>query len=117
LRRLVQELPGIGTIQPPNPSRLSHGRVKVSEVNAHPASGATDGLPVRDTTAVSASAEPKILVAPRVTGHRTPAGNDFHLASIVVPPEATVATTDRTVAAGEAPWLAWDLDMHCPTVT
>jgi hypothetical protein len=85
-RRLVQEFPGIGTIQSPNPSWLNHGRVKVAEVNTHSVASATDGSPVRYATAASASTKGQVLVTPNVTVERTSAGHDLHFALVVVAP-------------------------------
>src|SRR5262245_8442655 len=74
-------------------------------------------MPVRHATAFGASTEAKTPVAPDVMDHRTLAGDDLYLAPVVVSPDATRATADGAVAAGEAPRLARDLDLHCPAVT
>ena len=71
---------------------------------------------MRHAAAGGASAERKTLVTPNVSVERTSAGHDPDLAPVVVTPEACVATADRTVAAGEVPWLAVDLNLHCSAV-
>jgi hypothetical protein len=115
-RRLVQELPGLGTIESPDSGGLDHGSVKVAEVDAHPVASSTVGLPMRQAAAGSASTMGNAFVTPNVTVQRISAGHNLHLALIVVAEDSTVPTADRTVATGQGPRLARDLDLHRSTM-
>ena len=91
---LVQELPGLGAIQSPNPSGLNNAGIEVAEIDAHSAPGATDWLPVRDAATVGAAKVPEVFVSPSVMSQSPLARDNSHLASVVVAPEPTVAATD-----------------------
>jgi hypothetical protein len=91
---LVQEFPGFGAIQPPDPSGLNDGGIEVAKIDAHSVFGSIDWFPVRNAAAVGTPNKPEAFVSPDVTSQITLAGNNFHLAWIVVAPESTVAATD-----------------------
>jgi len=116
-RRLVQEFPGIGAIQPTNPSCLNDRGIKVAEVYAHPFPAPRDWLPVRYATTRGASTQPKALVTPDVTVDGSLSSGDLNLARFVVTPYPRVPATDRAVAACKAPRLSFYLDSDCTTVT
>lgn len=115
-RRLVQELPGLGTIESPNPRRFDERRIKVAEIDSHPVAAPPGRLPVRDATTRCAPTQPKALVTPCVAVDASPASGDLHLAWFIVAPQPSVTATDRAVAAREPSWLSRDLDLNCTAV-
>jgi hypothetical protein len=112
----VQEFPGPGAIDPPDPGGLNDGGIEVAKIDAHSFHRSIDGFPVRHATAVGAPNKPETFVSPDVTVQVGLACKDLHLDGIVVSPKSSVAATDRTVAAREPPRLGSDLDLYRTTV-
>ena len=116
-RHLIQELPCVGAIEPPNPRCLDDRGIEVPEIDPHPLPTARDRLPVRYAAACRASAEREALVTPYVAVDVALASGDLYLAGFVVAPDAPVAATDRAVAARKPAGLARDLDLNCTAMT
>jgi hypothetical protein len=93
-RRLVQELPGFGAIESPNPRCLNHRRIKVAEVYPHTGSTPLDWLPVRYAATHCASTQRQAFVTPDVSVDGSLASGDLHLARFVVAPQPGVTATD-----------------------
>jgi hypothetical protein len=115
-RRLVQELPGFGTIKSPNPRCLNDRRIKVAEINPHPVSTAWNWLPVRYATTSCTSTQRKALVTPHVAVNVLSARGNLYFPRFVEAPQPTLTATDRAVATSKSPRLSSDLDLDCTAV-
>ena len=111
-RRSVQEFPGLGTIESPNPRCFDKRRIEVTEVDSHPVPASLGRLPVRDTTTRCAPTQPKALVTPYVAVDASLASGDPDLARFIVAPQPGLPATDRAVAACQPSRLSRDLDLN-----
>src|SRR5512135_3495587 len=94
---LVQEFPGPGAIQPPDPGGSDDGGIEVAKIDAHSVCRSIDGFPVRHAAAVGTPNKPEAFVSPDVTIQVGLACKNLHLAGIVVSPKPGVAAADRAV--------------------
>src|SRR5512138_2994364 len=86
-RRLVQELPTLGTIKSSNAHCFNKRRIEVTEIDSHPVPAPRGRLPVRDATTRCASTQRKALVTPYVAVDASLTSGDLYLARLIVSPQ------------------------------